>query len=279
MRVFPYKLFFVGLVGIFILSLPASAWAAPSSVVRNGIIDESGTLWTDGSTGVPVDGYFKWQHLKDAGSYVLRIKKIDSKIDFEKYKLQYPTLEEAIRAYRNDACAKEFPSDEDSIPIPSPGDPVLVWFLGLTIGTIQHADTYCWKVRADFEPDTVFSNTPWWAFSTEQEPVVGLPPGTPPPGTPPPGDGDGETPIDPSKLNPISAQNITELFNKIFSFLFGLAIFIVPVIVIYAAFLMLMGGGDPVKLQKGRMILFWTAVAFIIILLSRGLPVVFKNLL
>lgn len=79
--------------------------------------------------------------------------------------------------------------------------------------------------------------------------------------------------------NPISAQNLTELFNKIFSFLFGLAIFIVPVIVIYAAFLMLMGGGDPVKLQKGRMILMWTAIAFIIILLSRGLPVVFKNLL
>ena len=46
-----------------------------------------------------------------------------------------------------------------------------------------------------------------------------------------------------------------------------------------SAFLMLMGGGDPVKLQKGRMILFWTAIAFIIILISRGLPAVFRNLL
>ena len=89
--------------------------------------------------------------------------------------------------------------------------------------------------------------------------------------------GDGETPS--TFTNPISAQNLTELFNIILNFLFGLAIFIVPVIIIYAAFLMLMGGGDPVKLAKGRMILFWTAIAFILILLSKGLPVVFKNLL
>lgn len=95
-------------------------------------------------------------------------------------------------------------------------------------------------------------------------------------GGPPGGPGPGGT----SKLeNPISAENITELFNKIFSFLFGLSIFLVPIVVIYAAFLMLMGGGDPEKLAKGRMILFWTAIAFILILLSKGLPVVFKNLL
>jgi hypothetical protein len=91
--------------------------------------------------------------------------------------------------------------------------------------------------------------------------------------------GGGETPIDPSKLNPISATDIFDLLNKVLNFLFALSIFIVPVIVIYAAFLMLMGGGDPVKLQKGRMILFWTAVAFILILVSRGLPAVFRNLL
>ncbi|GEM_PF-4710107 len=93
---------------------------------------------------------------------------------------------------------------------------------------------------------------------------------------------DGTFGVDPAGKpfdNPISAQNITGLFNKVFSFMFGLAIFIIPVIVIYAAFLMLMGGGDPVKLQKGRMILMWTAIAFIIILISRGLPAVFRSLL
>ncbi len=270
MRVSPYKLFFVGLLSTIVLLNSSFVLAAPSSVVRNGIVNESGTLWGDGGTNIPTDGYFKWQHLSGAGSYVLRIKKINSSID--------PTDYTTTQEYLNAACTQSFPSDEDSIPIPSPGDPVLVWFLSLTIGTIQHADTYCWKVRADFEPDTVFSSTPWWAFSTEL--LVGPPP--PPDGGGGGGGGSGGgsgTTIDSSKLNPISSQNLAELFNKIFSFLFGLAIFIVPVIVIYAAFLMLMGGGDPVKLQKGRMILLWTAVAFIIILLSRGLPVVFRNLL
>ena len=142
-------------------------------------------------------------------------------------------------------------------------------FLTLKAGTIGYADEYKWRVAALNAAENPISSSPEWTFKTEQ-----APPGPPPPG----GDGgDGDTP---STLgNPISAKNITELFNKIFNFLFGLAIFIVPVIVIYAAFLMLMGGGDPVKLQKGRMILLWTAIAFIIILLSRGLPVVFKNLL
>src|SRR3989338_6387935 len=69
------------------------------------------------------------------------------------------------------------------------------------------------------------------------------------------GDGGGDCGSDFGNLNPIpGTKTLGELFNNIFNFLFGLAIFIVPVIVIYAAFLMLMEGGDPIKLQKGRMI-------------------------
>ncbi len=274
MRVFPYKLFFVGLLSTIVLLDSPFVLAAPSSVVRDGIVnEENGKIWGNGGTDVLIDSYFKWQHLDGAGSYVLRIKSINPKINPDEKlpdgSLKYPTKE----AYLNAACTKSFLSDEDSIPIPSPGNPVLVWFLNLKTGIIQHADTYCWKVRADFEPDTVFSSTPWWTFSTELLP--GPPP--PPPGGGPPGDGPGGG--DFGDLNPISSKTLAGLFDKIFSFLFGLAIFIVPVIVIYAAFLMLMGGGDPVKLQKGRMILFWTAVAFILILVSRGLPAVFRNLL
>lgn len=129
---------------------------------------------------------------------------------------------------------------------------------------------YTWKITAYNVFEKQLDVSAVWSFKTAQK-VVATPGGSST------GGGAGSTS---QKLeNPISAQNLTELFNKIFSFLFGLAIFIVPVIVIYAAFLMLMGGGDPEKLAKGRMILLWTAVAFIIILLSRGLPVVFKNLL
>jgi hypothetical protein len=200
-----------------------------------------------GEANVEVDSYFQWGKIPGTVKYVLDVDK--------------------------------FTQSEDNIPPSKCSGSVCTFsFLDLTSGVIQYLSSYTWSITAVNAAGNPIDSSGISTFTTEQAPP-GPPPGTPPPGTPPPGDGDGETPIDPSKLNPISAQNITELFNKIFSFLFGLAIFIVPVIVIYAAFLMLMGGGDPVKLQKGRMILFWTAVAFIIILLSRGLPVVFKNLL
>lgn len=127
---------------------------------------------------------------------------------------------------------------------------------------------YQWRVGACSAQDLGACNyTPLREFETPLQPS-------------PAGGGGSSGGGTPSTIgNPISAQNLTELFNQIFSFLFGLAIFIVPVIVIYAAFLMLMGGGDPIKLAKGRMILLWTVIAFVIILLSRGLPIVFKNLL
>lgn len=131
---------------------------------------------------------------------------------------------------------------------------------------------YEWRVLAKNVEDVTLEQSSESKFKTEDT-GPSCPPDCPPPGG-------GTAPVISSDdLNPISAKNLTELFNKIFSFLFGLSIFLVPVFVIYAAFLMLMGGGDPEKLAKGRMILLWTAIAFIIILLSRGLPVVFKNLL
>ena len=150
-----------------------------------------------------------------------------------------------------------------------------------SIGALQFANTfplqkglynYEWRVLAKNVGDVTLEQSAESRFQTEDT-GPSCPPDCPPPGGEPP------PPISSGDLNPISAKNLTELFNKIFSFLFGLSIFLVPVVVIYAAFLMLMGGGDPEKLAKGRMILMWTAIAFIIILLSRGLPVVLKNLL
>lgn len=149
-----------------------------------------------------------------------------------------------------------------------------------SVGTLEFVNTfplqrgeyrYEWRVVAKDGDDATLDVSPTRQFRTESE-GPSCPPDCPPPG------GGGTTPTG-SLGNPISAKDLPDLFNKIFSFLFGLAIFLVPVIVIYAAFLMLMGGGDPVKLAKGRMILMWTAIAFILILLAKGLPVVFKNLL
>lgn len=194
---------------------------------------------TNGQLNVETDDSFQWKEVPGAAKYVLDVNK--------------------------------FTQSEDNIP-PSvcSGGVCSFGFLTLTAGTIGFADEYKWRVTALNPAENPISSSSEWMFKSKQ-----APPGPPPPGGG--GDGGGD---DFGDLNPIpGTKTLAELFDKIFGFLFGLAIFIVPVIVIYAAFLMLMGGGDPVKLQKGRMILLWTAIAFIIILISRGLPVVLRNLL
>jgi hypothetical protein len=194
-----------------------------------------------GATDVEVDAYFQWYEVSGAEKYVLEV----------------------------DAFAQ---SEDNILPGKCSGGVCSYGFLELLVSTIDYASLYTWKVTAHEHGGDSIVTSESSTFTTEQEPVV-----LPGDGGGGGGDGDGDTPA--TFENPISAQNLTELFNNILNFLFGLAIFIVPVLIIYAAFLMLMGGGDAVKLAKGRMILLWTAIAFILILLSKGLPVVFKNIL
>lgn len=157
------------------------------------------------------------------------------------------------------------------------------------ISGLEKGETYCWRVMAQAEDTKDNSDIVAGPEFKTKKLIAGAVCGN----------GDCETGEDPTScpkdcklggggggvedfgdLNPIpGTKTLTDLFNNIFNFLFGLSIFIVPVIVIYAAYLMLMGGGDPVKLAKGRMILLWTAIAFILILVSKGLPAVFRNLL
>ncbi|MDO8474141.1 MAG: pilin [bacterium] len=242
--------------------------------------------------GVEVDAYFQWQEV-----VIDKKCQVSASCSAPGEKIVVNT--DCISCNAPSVCCKKsapkyildvdkFTQSEDNIPSAvCSADVCSFGFLDLTAGIIDFADEYRWRVSALDSAENPISSSPEWVFTTEQDPVVG---------PPPPVCGDnicetgeaiscpadcevGDPGVGGTLGNPISAKNLTELFNKIFSFLFGFAIFIVPVIVIYAAFLMLMGGGDPVKLAKGRMILLWTAVAFIIILLSRGLPVVFKNLL
>src|SRR3989338_4947465 len=208
---------------------------------------------------VPVDSCFQWSRVLGVEKYILDIQPFDESID-------------NISPSR---CYDNLPPDPSNPNCPSGSNLCVFPFLDLPAGrNIQYASSYTWSVTAlNAVGNPVGGPSGSRTFTTEL--LVGPPP--------PPGDGDGGGDAGGGGTgtlkNPISAKNLTDLFNQIFSFSFGLAIFIVPVVVIYAAFLILMGGGDPVKLAKGRMILLWTAVAFIIILLARGLPVVFKNLL
>lgn len=79
--------------------------------------------------------------------------------------------------------------------------------------------------------------------------------------------------------NPLSSNSFSDLFDTIVNFVFTLSIPIAVLMVMYAGFILLSGGADPKKFSQARDMLVWTAVGFLIILLSKGLPFVIKDIL
>ena len=79
--------------------------------------------------------------------------------------------------------------------------------------------------------------------------------------------------------NPISANSLGQLFNLILTFITTLAVLVLPLVVIYAAYMLVSGRGDPQQVVQARTMLMWAAIAFIIVLLARGIPIILRNLL
>ena len=79
--------------------------------------------------------------------------------------------------------------------------------------------------------------------------------------------------------NPLKACSLTALIDGIINFLFTIALVITPLMIIAGGFFFVTGGGDPAKIKRGRDLLLWTAIGFIIILLSKILVAVLKDVL
>ncbi len=141
--------------------------------------------------------------------------------------------------------------------------------LDYTIMGLNENTTYEWTIMAEAEnPNNNSSETSGPNFTT----LSG--------GGGDDGDEDRGSPvIVPSDLNPISSETLPELLGNVLNFLFGLAIIILPIVIIYAGILMVTARGDPQKLSLSRTILLWAIVAFAIILLAKGLPTVLRGLL
>ncbi|MDP4007399.1 MAG: hypothetical protein Q8P55_02275 [bacterium] len=201
----------------------------------------------NGTQGVEVDAYFQWQEVSGATKYVLDIVK--------------------------------FTQSEDNIPSSVCAGGICSFaFLDLSIGRIEFADSYTWKITAYNPAGNPLDDSAPATFTTEQAPVVQPPPGQLP-GNGGEIPGEGGPAINPSIFNPISSATLNELFENVLNFLFGISIVILPIIIIYAGILLLTAGGDPTKISRSRTILLWAIIAFAIILLARGLPTVLRSLL
>jgi hypothetical protein len=143
-------------------------------------------------------------------------------------------------------------------------------FLQLSIGSLSYNTTYSWHITAFDISGNPIAYSPEYSFTTEQAPE--------PPSPPPDGNGGDEgTPID--LLNPFNAGSLAEAIDALMNILFLLAFAIGPILIIYAAFLLLFSGGNTASVNKAKAIIFWTLIALTVILFAKGLPAAIKGML
>jgi hypothetical protein len=241
------------LSGIIVLSLLLAgvSLAAPLTLV-NPPHDPGG------ANLVPVDDYFQWTAVTGAAYYVLAIT--------------------------------QFTQAEDNIP-PSvcAGGICSFAFLDLSIGNIEYASFYQWTVTAyNAAGNPIGAADSYYVFYSETEPGTCNNNGICDPGEnaascpndcgggPGPGPGPGG-PI--SLFNPLKANTLWEAIDALTNFLLLLAFVVGPILIIYAAFLLLFARGDPRQVEKAKTIIYWTLIALTIILFAKGIPSLVKGLL
>lgn len=81
------------------------------------------------------------------------------------------------------------------------------------------------------------------------------------------------------RITPPGPQSIDELITRVTDYLFTIALVLAPAMIVIAAFLFVISGGDPQKIQQAKNMIFWTIIGFTIIMLSKGLISVIKSFL
>jgi len=79
--------------------------------------------------------------------------------------------------------------------------------------------------------------------------------------------------------NPLDATEFEVIIDNVVNFIFNIAVVLAPLMIIIAGFLFVTAGGNAEQISRARAIIIWTAVGFLIILLSRGIMGLIKTLL
>ncbi len=78
--------------------------------------------------------------------------------------------------------------------------------------------------------------------------------------------------------NPLKHDTFGGLFSAVGTFVFWLALSLVPLMILIAAFQLFQAGGDPEKVKNAKNILKWTAIGLLIVLSARALYEVIKGI-
>ncbi len=75
-----------------------------------------------------------------------------------------------------------------------------------------------------------------------------------------------------------TTSTLEEIINNIIDFLFYASVGIVPLMVIVGGFFLVTAGGDQNQITKGKKLIVWAMIGFLIILLSKGIIVLIDKL-
>ena len=78
---------------------------------------------------------------------------------------------------------------------------------------------------------------------------------------------------------PFETKSFEELIDAIINFIFLVAIVIVPIMIIVAAFYFLTSGGNSEKISTAKKIILYTFIGLFIVLLGKGIVAIIKQVL
>src|SRR3989344_3918347 len=93
------------------------------------------------------------------------------------------------------------------------------------------------------------------------------------------GGGSTEKPVLLEFKNPLAAEDFQELIDALLSWIFWLSIPIAVIMIIYSGIQILLSGGDPTKVTKGKKILLWVVVGLAAIFIGRGFIALIESIL
>ncbi len=79
--------------------------------------------------------------------------------------------------------------------------------------------------------------------------------------------------------NPITATSFESVIDNAIDFVFKIAIVLAPLMVVVGGFLLVTAGGNISQVGKAKSLLLWTAIGFLVVLLSKGILAIINQIL
>ncbi len=79
--------------------------------------------------------------------------------------------------------------------------------------------------------------------------------------------------------NPLTATTFEEIIDNVIDFIFKIAVVLAPLMVIIGGFLFVTAGGSIQQIDQAKKLLLWTAIGFLVVLLSKGILGIINKIL